>query len=155
MVTWLPDLLHLRRLHPETISTSTEQASGLVEQHLVESGESLWQIAQDYYGDPLLYPALAAANNLDSQAKLRVGQVIELPVLQVASQDQTSQDKQLSSSTFSVEYEVAPDDCLWSIAQAELGDPYRWPEIYQLNRNLIGSNPDLILPKQKLQLPTG
>lgn len=52
-------------------------------------------------------------------------------------------------------YTVQPGDSLWAIAARVLGDGQRWPEIYDLNQGVIGSNPDLILPGQVLQLPAG
>jgi len=55
---------------------------------------------------------------------------------------------------------VRPGDCLWSIAAAQLGtdsDAVRvaaqWRRIYRLNRAVIGPDPDLIRPGQRLQLP--
>lgn len=48
---------------------------------------------------------------------------------------------------------VVEGDTLWDIAGAELGDATRWPEIYELNRDTIGADPDLILPGQVLRLP--
>jgi len=48
--------------------------------------------------------------------------------------------------------EIAPGDSLWSLAETYLGDPYRWNEIYALNRDTI-TDPDLILPGQDLELP--
>jgi predicted chitinase len=50
-------------------------------------------------------------------------------------------------------YTVAPGDSLWAIAQAKLGDGSRWPEIYELNKDVVGENPDLIHPGQVLRLP--
>jgi LysM repeat protein len=57
---------------------------------------------------------------------------------------------------------VRPGDTLWDIARRELGpDPddgqiaARWREIYRLNRDLVGADPDLIQPAQRLRLPTG
>ncbi|WP_205856362.1 LysM peptidoglycan-binding domain-containing protein, partial [Phytoactinopolyspora endophytica] len=50
-------------------------------------------------------------------------------------------------------------DCLWRIAERELGDGARWPEIYQLNRGrpqpggATLTNPDLIYPGWELLLP--
>jgi nucleoid-associated protein YgaU len=49
-------------------------------------------------------------------------------------------------------YRVRPGDSLWRIADAELGDPGRWPEIYRLNRGTIDS-PDLLQPGWVLRLP--
>lgn len=53
---------------------------------------------------------------------------------------------------------VRSGDSLWAIAQRELHDPMRWPEIWTLNRNqTFGartfSNPDLIYPGWRLRLP--
>jgi nucleoid-associated protein YgaU len=42
---------------------------------------------------------------------------------------------------------------LSGIAQRELGDASRWPEIFERNRDVI-SNPDRISPDQVLILPT-
>jgi hypothetical protein len=50
-------------------------------------------------------------------------------------------------------YIVKPGDFLSTIAFNELGDGNRWPEIYNLNRAVVGANPDLIHPGQVLTLP--
>ena len=55
---------------------------------------------------------------------------------------------------------VAPGDSLWSISQELLGPQATPPRVYReveriyaLNRNLIGPDPNLIFPGQKLLLP--
>ncbi len=58
---------------------------------------------------------------------------------------------------------VVSGDCLWRIARSTLrasDDPISgasigalWREIYDLNRDVIGSNPNLIFPGQVLVLP--
>ncbi|MEU4603025.1 LysM peptidoglycan-binding domain-containing protein [Kribbella sp. NPDC023972] len=55
---------------------------------------------------------------------------------------------------------VKPGDTLWSIAATELGPnatpedvAARWPAWYAANRQLIGPDPDLILPGQVLRIP--
>jgi nucleoid-associated protein YgaU len=50
-------------------------------------------------------------------------------------------------------YVVQQGDTLFSIATAQLGDGSKWPEIYDLNKSVIGANPALILPGQQLTLP--
>ena len=50
-------------------------------------------------------------------------------------------------------YTVIDGDCLWDIADAHLGDPTRWPEIYELNKDTIGDDPNLIYPGQVYTLP--
>jgi LysM repeat protein len=51
--------------------------------------------------------------------------------------------------------EVAPGDTLWDIAAQRLGAATSWPAIYALNRDLIGPDPGVITPGQRLVLPTG
>jgi nucleoid-associated protein YgaU len=47
---------------------------------------------------------------------------------------------------------VQPGDTLFGIAQRELGDGNRWPEIHALNRDIV-PDPDRIFPGQVLVLP--
>lgn len=56
---------------------------------------------------------------------------------------------------------VQPGDTLWAIAEADVGASAsdaaiaaHWQRIYALNRDEVGSDPDLIRPDQHLQLPT-
>lgn len=50
-------------------------------------------------------------------------------------------------------YTVVRGDSLWKIAQKNLKSGSRWGEIYNLNKKVIGKNPNLIYPGQKLVLP--
>lgn len=63
-------------------------------------------------------------------------------------------------------YVVEPGDSLWRIAAFALrsggdGDPSNadiarfWPAIYAANRTVIGDNPNLIFPGQRLLIPEG
>ncbi len=49
-------------------------------------------------------------------------------------------------------YTVRPNDTLWDITKNINGDPTAWPKLYEENKQTIGNNPDLILPKQNLNL---
>ena len=48
---------------------------------------------------------------------------------------------------------VRSGDTLSGIAKRELGAASRWPEIYNLNRAVIGPDPDKIQPGMVLTLP--
>ncbi|MBI4493395.1 MAG: BON domain-containing protein [Chloroflexi bacterium] len=50
------------------------------------------------------------------------------------------------------EHEVQPGDTLWSLAGRLLGNPRRWEQLYQLNRDRI-AQPGLIQPGMRLRLP--
>src|SRR6266542_3900998 len=57
------------------------------------------------------------------------------------------------------QYTVKPRDTLWGIADRELGDPFRWHDIYQRNQDRPQpdggalTDPDLIRPGWTLELP--
>lgn len=65
-----------------------------------------------------------------------------------------------ASTPAAAAYVVQRRDTLWGIAQAHLGDPLRWPEIFRLNQGrpqADGSsltNPNLIRPGWRLELPS-
>lgn len=50
-------------------------------------------------------------------------------------------------------YRVASGDTLWSIAARFLGNGARWPEVFNLNRNVVGGNPNLIIVGQVFRIP--
>src|SRR6266540_3526622 len=56
-------------------------------------------------------------------------------------------------------YTVKPRDTLWGIADRELGDPFRWHDIYRRNKDRpqpdggVLTDPDLIRPGWTLELP--
>lgn len=52
-------------------------------------------------------------------------------------------------------YTVKSGDNLWEIAKRTLQDASRWREIYAENREVVGTNPDLIYPGQVLRIPGG
>jgi nucleoid-associated protein YgaU len=49
-----------------------------------------------------------------------------------------------------VAYIFVPGNSLSAITQRFLGNGNRWLEIYQKNKGVIGPNPNLIYPGQKL-----
>jgi nucleoid-associated protein YgaU len=56
-------------------------------------------------------------------------------------------------------YTVRPGDSLWDIAEMKLGTAEArriaryWPRIHRANRDVIGGDPNLIVPGQILTLP--
>ena len=77
-----------------------------------------------------------AEMNLDKAGLGTVGQTTSRPA---PPQDKT--------------YSVKSGDSLWKIAQDKLGNGARYMEIYNLNKGIIGSNPNLIYPGQVFTLP--
>lgn len=50
-------------------------------------------------------------------------------------------------------YTVTSGDSLFKIAQRFYGSGLRWPELYAANKSVIGGNPNLIRPGQRLIIP--
>lgn len=50
-------------------------------------------------------------------------------------------------------YTVAKGDCLWNIAKKFYGSGAKYMVIYNVNRSVIGGNPNLIYPGQVLTIP--
>jgi len=50
-------------------------------------------------------------------------------------------------------YTVKSGDSLSAIAESEMGDAKRWPELYEANKDAVGKNPDLIHPGLELKIP--
>ena len=52
-------------------------------------------------------------------------------------------------------YTVVSGDNLSKIAKRYYGSANAWRRIYEANKDVIGGNPDLIRPGQKLRIPKG
>lgn len=50
-------------------------------------------------------------------------------------------------------YTVVSGDTLWGIATRYYGSGSQWPKIYAANVGVIGPNPNLIYPGQRLRIP--
>jgi nucleoid-associated protein YgaU len=109
--------------------------------YTVQSGDTLSGIAQQQLGDASRWPEIFLLNrSIRHPDRISPGQVLTLP-----ADTPTQPSPRL--------YIVRRGDTLSGIAQRELGDAGRWPEILERNRNVV-SNPDRIFPDQVLILPT-
>ena len=59
-----------------------------------------------------------------------------------------------SNATTGDSYTVASGDSLSKIAKNHYGDAAKWHQIYEANKDIIGSNPDLIEVGQELTIPS-
>ena len=109
--------------------------------YTVQAGDSLFSIAQRAYGNGADWPIIYAANKQTigpNPNVIRIGEVLTIPSL---------------SPTSGELYVVQSGDTLTSIAQRAYGNGNLWQLIYNANKQVIGSNPNLIQAGQVLQIP--
>lgn len=92
--------------------------------YVVKKGDTLIKIASKYN---MSYKTLASYNNIKDANKIYVGQIIKIP----------KKDEVIIPST----YIVKKGDTLIKIAKKY---NINWKDLYELNKNVIGSNPNLI-----------
>lgn len=159
-------------MHVETVAVATTLADDAHEQdgadsaptqdhqrapkvvHTVAPGDNLWDIADRYLGDGQRYREIVAANPdllAGTASDLSVGWTLRIPMVEQARDRDTKDTAR--------DVVVRPGDTLSEIADSELGDSTRYPEIYQASRDVTQpggahlSDPDLILPGWTVKIP--
>lgn len=131
-------------------------------------GDNAWSIAETHLGDGMRWRELWETNRAVVQPDgrtwadpqvIRAGWQLRLPADITATADATQ-----SATTAGPEedvHTVVRGDTLWEIADDDLGDPDRYPDIFEANRDVLQpdgrqlTDPDLILPGWDLRLPDG
>ena len=128
--------------------------------HVVQRGDSLWSIAERHLGFGRAYPQIAALNRdiLGSRPDfLTPGTVLRLPARTPHPDTSTGA---ATGQTVDRPYVVQPGDTLSGIADTQLGDPDRYPEIFDASRDITQpdgrqlTDPDVIDIGWRLNLPT-
>lgn len=114
--------------------------------YTVVPGDTLWGIAQRFYGNGALWNEIfkTNANLIADPHWIFPGQSFTIPTLQLAIAGP------IPAPTGT--YTVQAGDCLWDIALARYGDGMRYRDIYNANAGII-SDPHWIYPGQVLRLP--
>lgn len=106
---------------------------------------------------PAALPATAAPENLSpSASQPSLAAIADRGGTRAAAHEQTVES---GDGREFAEYRVRRGDCLWDIAWNELGEPERWPEIYEASRSLRQpgggrlTDPDLIMTGWVLHIP--
>ncbi|WP_270888899.1 LysM peptidoglycan-binding domain-containing protein [Pedococcus sp. 5OH_020] len=141
--------------HSPAQATTARPDPATVE-HVVERGETLWSLAERYLGAGSRYTELADLNRDvlgPNPGFLTVGEVLQVPA--AASTTGAHSDRQIVGHVVTVHRR----DTLSQIAEEELGDADRYPEIFQASKDTVQpdgrhlSDPDLILPGWELSIP--
>ena len=106
---------------------------------------------------PTALPATAAPENRPASA----GQPALVALVESGGNQTTAPEQAVDSGEEKEfdEYRVRRGDCLWDIAWNELGEPERWPEIYEASRSIRQpgggrlTDPDLIVTGWVLHIP--
>ncbi len=138
---------------PERASAAAETRNRDVV-HTVDRNDSLWRLAERYYGDGMKWKALAKANadlvGPDGVNYLETGWKLTIP--NVPAHDQAAAPHHDPAAKPGHTYTVERGDSLSEIADEAYGDSSRWPQVARANADLI-DDPDLIDVGWKLDLP--
>lgn len=118
----------------------------------VKEGDTLWLIAEKFYGSGFNMEDIMKANNLTSPDFIKEGQILIIPSVKPKSPTQGEINNHQTKKVEETKnyYVVQPGDDLWQIALKNYGDGYAWPIIAQANKLV---NPDIIQPGMKLIIP--
>ena len=118
----------------------------------VKEGDTLWLIAEKFYGSGFNMEDIMKANNLTSPDFIKEGQILIIPSVKPKSPTQGEINNHQTKKVEETKnyYVVQPGDDLWQIALKNYGDGYAWPKIAHANKL---SNPDIIEPGTKLIIP--
>lgn len=165
----------------QTASTRVEDVTkdSLPGKYTIKDGDTLFKIAQFYYGDGYKYPELVKANKIANENVITTGQVLEIPKLTqeqagaspaatavpetspVGNTEVTGNPQNLGTGGPTNQtiwggridgtiYTVQEGDWLSKIAGRAYGDIMKYPELARVN-NI--TNPDLIEPGMVLKIP--
>ncbi|QSR31292.1 hypothetical protein CFI00_12405 [Nocardioides sp. S5] len=120
--------------------------------YTVKRGDSLWRIAERMLGEGARYTEIVELNREVLHG--RPDFIVAGTVLKVPHEADSSAAEQPVK-----EYEVQPGDTLSEIAETQLGDPLRYPDLFEASRDTIQHNgahltdPDLIKPGWTITIP--
>lgn len=123
--------------------------------YVVKSGDDLWKIAEAQYKDGYKWTMIAKENNITNPGMIFTGQVLKIPAVSdkdvaKTTDDQSSQPSGQKGNAAGMSYTIKRGDTLWSIAEKQYKNGYRWVDIAKAN-NL--TNPGLIHADNVLTLP--
>jgi nucleoid-associated protein YgaU len=117
--------------------------------YITEEGDNLWSLAEAFYNRGYLWQLIYEASKevIGSDPNLiSIGQQLVIPpappVKVVAPPPGDT-----------VPYIIVSNDTLWGIAARLLGRGDRWGEIYSMNRQAIGDDPNWLLVGMKIYIP--
>ncbi len=96
-----------------------------------QNGNSLWSLAEKYYGNPRLWPLISDMNRISDESDIPVGARIHIPVRgarRVSKKPLKAGDPRILTTVV-----YGADDSLWGLAEKHYGEPRLWPRIAEAN----------------------
>jgi nucleoid-associated protein YgaU len=138
-------------------------------QHVIQAGETYSALAEKYFGSARYVGLIVKANPGKDPRRLLVGSKINIPPApkDVASK---SDGKPIAGGSAKLArvpneaapavpadraYKVQPGESWNDIAAKFLGDQKRWPELYELNKDRVATNPASLRSGTVIELPAG
>jgi len=125
--------------------------------HTIRRGDSYALLAEQYYGSQRHAKFLMDANPEHSDPRrLREGVVLRVPPMpnQPGTAHSAGSLRRPSGTAGERTYVVRGGDSFYRIAVRELGSGSRWPELFELNKNVVDGKPERLRPGQVLRLPS-
>lgn len=110
--------------------------------YTVQSGDTLYAIAEKFYGDGSRWIEIREANNNLHESFLKTGQKLLIPNIPIIDNLNDIYLLQPGRSK-NIVYKVKWEDSLYGIATALYNDGEKWREIYEINKEAIISVTDL------------
>ncbi len=142
-----------------TLPDAATRTAGADRTHTVEEGETLWAIAEEYYGNGALYTRIEEANKgrlgkgdaLYVGAKLRIPGATHVPAKAASAPTRNAftPRKPANADRFHV---VQKGETLGDIAKKTLGSAKRWPDIVKANKGTI-TDPDNVPAGLRIRIP--
>jgi LysM repeat protein len=129
-------------------SKNQKKTENMGQIYQVREGDTLWSIAEKFYGSGFATDAIVKANKLDPNASIEVGQRLIIPKI-TPSILQKGETSSLQTNNHSY-YIVKEGDFLWKIAEEVYGDGNYWTKIIQANQIV---DPNILIPGTKLIIP--
>jgi len=124
--------------------------------HIVKPGDSLFAIAQQYYGRGELYVIIKRANPQVDENKLTIGQKIIIPPKSEAEwKFDAPAELPAGIDKASVRtYTVKPGETFSSIARDQLGSEAQWERLFAMNKSLVeNGDPTRLRAGQAILIP--
>ncbi len=140
---------------PQPPATAPQAAKPGVKTYTVERGDTFSVLAEIHYGSQRHTQFLIQANpHVQDPNRLPVGTELRIPPLNSTAKSPVAKQAAKRSSAPGT-YTVRDGDSFYEIARVVLGDANRWPELFELNKDLVNGDAARLRPGQVLRLPPG